>query len=321
MTDSVSIIIPTYNGRDKLEATLRSLESQTYPKDSFEVIITDDGSTDGTEQLVKQLDSPLALKYFRHTENKGRASAVNTGARNANGDILIVLDNDIISKSDWIEQHLRCLGKNQNVASIGSVEISSQINKTIMTKFLKNQEQRLYILKTQGKDNLSFWHCWTGNFAVKKSDLDSVGLFDEDFKVYGWEDIELGYRLHKAGINLRYNTNAIGYHNHLTGFREYAKKKYREGLSFGYLLQKHPELKKEVHLANISWLVIFAKITMATLALPFGFLVMPLTDRLLFRSYDALFNFTLYYGMRCSQRQDRGNRSSIRRSDVDEDRH
>lgn len=100
----VSIIIPTYNRQRLLEKTLRSLFNQSFPKDYYEVVIVDDGSTDETEKIVKNLSiiSPVKLKYFKQ-ENKGPGSAKNKGASNADGNVLVFCDSDIIYDPSYLK--------------------------------------------------------------------------------------------------------------------------------------------------------------------------------------------------------------------------
>ena len=91
---TVSVVIPTYNRKDMLREALNSLAQQTYPTDRFEIIVVDDGSTDGTDQIAA-VAFPFTLRYFWQT-NQGDATARNLGARQSQADILVFLDDDIL---------------------------------------------------------------------------------------------------------------------------------------------------------------------------------------------------------------------------------
>ncbi|MDI6642063.1 MAG: glycosyltransferase family A protein, partial [Elusimicrobiota bacterium] len=101
-----TIIIPTYNRKNVLRKCLNALSNQVCKSD-FEVIIIDDGSTDGTEDFVKQLISitPYYVRYFRQ-KNKGPAAARNVGIKNATGEIILFMGDDIIADSNLLYEHL-----------------------------------------------------------------------------------------------------------------------------------------------------------------------------------------------------------------------
>ena len=102
----VSVVIPTYNKKDFLEITLAALGHQTYPLDKYEVVIINDGSTDGTETLVSSLKLPYQINYTRQ-ENQGYSSARNRGIENANGKTIIFIDDDCIPTPTFIESHMQ----------------------------------------------------------------------------------------------------------------------------------------------------------------------------------------------------------------------
>ena len=89
----VSVVICTYNRRDLLQRCLLSLLEQTHPKDDYEIIVVDDGSTDGTADLLQELarSSDRALRCFRQ-ENQGSATARNLGIAMAGGEIIASID-------------------------------------------------------------------------------------------------------------------------------------------------------------------------------------------------------------------------------------
>ncbi len=189
-----SIIIPTYNRRDTLKRVLSSLFNQTYSKDAYEVIVIDDGSTDDTGAMVEKLNALCSFKYLWQ-EKKGPAAARNYGLSKAQGEVIIFIDSDIIVGLDFIEEHL---------------SYHKECDRVIV---------RAPVVRTQNRDNpigermkltdFSSAFFATGNTSVKKSFLFQAGPFDEDFKEYGWEDLEMGERLRKLGLPVKTNKRAL----------------------------------------------------------------------------------------------------------------
>jgi len=112
MTPLISVIIDTYNYGRFIEKAIDSVINQNFPKDDFEIIVVDDGSTDGTQKIVKKYKDKI--KYI-YKENGGQASAFNLGFENANGRIIVFLDSDDYYQSDKLERIAREFQANENV--------------------------------------------------------------------------------------------------------------------------------------------------------------------------------------------------------------
>lgn len=194
---STSIIIPTYNRRSLLKRVLRALFSQTYPPDKYEIIVVDDGSTDGTGGMVRRLKAPCTLRYFRQRKG-GPSAARNYGIKQARGEIIIFIDSDILVDSHFVQEHLEYHQKYPRIVAKGPViHTHTLVHPTGERGKLKDMSTAFFA---------------TGNCSVEKKTLLKAGLFDEDFKEYGWEDLELGIRLKKQGLRTVTNKRAVGYH-------------------------------------------------------------------------------------------------------------
>lgn len=196
MKPDASVIIPTYNRRQLLQRTLMSLADQTYPAGRFEVIVVDDGSTDGTEDMVQALNVPYPLHYVRQP-NQGRAVARNTGVRAAASDLLIFLDSDVAVARQFIEAHVRAHDEPMRVVK-GPVIHVSTLDAPLDTEPKLSDMSRAFFA--------------TANVSVARRHFEEAGFFNETFREYGWEDLEMGDRLRDLGLRSYTADQARGYH-------------------------------------------------------------------------------------------------------------
>ncbi|MEQ8224899.1 MAG: glycosyltransferase [Candidatus Eremiobacterota bacterium] len=239
----LSIIIPTFNRRDVLFYCLKSLSNQSFPVDNFEVLVIDDGSTEDIPSLIKEFNQSLFIRYFRQ-DKKGQASAENLGIKHAAGEILLFLDNDMISTPGLVEEHFNFHQKYKNYIIRGSyANTSDYINPESAS------EGRFY--------SSAFFI--NGNVSMTKEILFKAGMFDEQFSSYGWLDLELGVRLKKIGAKAITNEKAFTYHYQKNFVIEDLAAIYKKEVERGHMgvlfYLKHPCLK--VKLATMNPLVIF----------------------------------------------------------------
>ena len=204
---NVSIVIPTYNRKPILEKCLRALENQKLNKNisNYEIIVVDDGSTDGTKSWVKNNTEIFPHVVLYEQEHGGPALGRNLGVMKSKYEIIIFIDSDLIVLDNFIVSHVNRLllswkKNNKKCFTYGSV---------INTSNFKNPESEFYKLT-----DISFAYFATGNVAISKELLLNIGLFDTSFSLYGWEDLELGERLKKIGTRLIKCPEAVGFHWH-----------------------------------------------------------------------------------------------------------
>lgn len=217
----ISIVIPTYNRKEILEKCLRSLRGQDFRRADYEIIIVDDGSSDGTGTLLDKLSKGLdvALRYFRQ-ENKGPAAARNLGIKNAKGSIILFLGDDIIAAAGLLKEHYNWHVQypRNNYAVLGHISWSKEIRVSPFMQWLENGGPQFAYGQIKDKtevDAEGFFY--SSNISLKKQFLfSSNAFFDEAFLRAAYEDMELGHRLKKSGLILKYNVNALAYHEHYT---------------------------------------------------------------------------------------------------------
>src|SRR5262245_49126483 len=131
MKPTYSVVIPVFNLSPILNLLLRCLEAQTLPREQFECIIVDDGSTDGSSELLKGYAGGVHLKRHFNIVNLGRSQTRNIGWRQAEGEIVVFLDGDMLPAPEWLEDYHQEFTRNKaEVISGGrySIDISAQQN-------------------------------------------------------------------------------------------------------------------------------------------------------------------------------------------------
>ena len=215
MTPQLSIIIPTYNRKDILLTTLKGYEQQTARAEILEILVVDDGSTDGTGVAIADfaLASPTTIRYFANPK-KGPGSARNYGILAARGALLLLGDDDIVPAPTLVSEHLAWNQRYpaDNFAIMGHVSWSPEVHPTPFMEWLGLDGVLFGFGRLVPGQMVGFEFSYFCNTTIKRDFLISKGMFDENFRAYGYEDTELAYRLTNQGLRVIYNPQAIGYH-------------------------------------------------------------------------------------------------------------
>lgn len=236
---TLSVVIPTYDEPERLEAALKSLSQQDYPHEKIQIIVVDDASPYLDAERLQAAIAPLELQLLRNERNQGRARARNAALRVASGDIVVFLDSDMTVGANFLRAHAQRHQNHAEAVFVGNIRFAKEIPATSLTRYLEGRG-----VHRVDEDKPIPFNCFvTGNSSVRRSSLLRVGFFDEDLTAYGGEDLELGYRLHLAGIPLYYAPEALSYHYHLRSLEPLCRLMQTYGSkSIPILLKKHPEL-------------------------------------------------------------------------------
>ena len=195
----ISVQMCTFNRRELLGRVLDALFHQDIDPDDYEIVLVDDGSDDGTyEELLSRLRPTCAFHLVRQ-RNAGLASARNAGIERARGDIILFTDDDVLATPSLLRAHLRFHQAHPNSICRGvAINVES---------FDEVPPPRYSVRNYSGA------YFWTTNVSVPRSLIEDAGRFDTRFREYGWEDLELGFRLRKRGIPSVLARDAVVYHH------------------------------------------------------------------------------------------------------------
>jgi glycosyltransferase involved in cell wall biosynthesis len=236
MSLKASICIPSYNRRELLLATLRSLDDQTAPAESYDVIVADDGSSDGTVEALAQLRTRYRLRWFTQP-NAGPAAASNAAARVAENEVLIFLDADQVCMPEMVAVHIGTHEREGNVFVQGLYPLADGYRSRAAS--LLYERSLLSSLAPIDRRHPASPHMWSAQVSVRRWAWEQVGGFDATFREYGGEDTDFGLRIAALGVSFLFEPRALSYHLHEVSYRSLRRQAYAEGRSIIRLSQKH----------------------------------------------------------------------------------
>jgi glycosyltransferase involved in cell wall biosynthesis len=232
------VIVPAYNASGYLSHCLDALLSQRLPRHEYEVIVVDDGSTDGTGDLAER----RGVRVIRQP-NRGPAAARNAGMHATQAQIVCFTDADCAPTPEWIERIVAPLvgthppdrGASEVVAVKGAY-ITHQTS--VVARFVQQEYQERYDRLCQQP---RIDHVDTGAAAYLREVVVGIGGFDEAYTAPSVEDQDLSYRLAKAGHGMVFVPEAVVEHRHPESVRRYARRKFILGVWKVREFAKHPD--------------------------------------------------------------------------------
>lgn len=227
----ISVIIPTYNRRHVLERTLPGVLAQDFPPQDYEVIVVMDGSTDDTAELLRDLKPKCSLRVLE-SQHLGAGAARNLGIRAAVGELVLFLDDDLITTPGLVRQHYSAhAGADPSVVQ-GRMYIAPDSSQTI----IRNAIERIgvdYYARISPDMGLRFPEGMSSvyvlsylvNSSMPRDVLVRCGGFDEQFLAA--EELDLGLRLWKMGLSFRYRPDAIVYEYYVKSSAAYLQSQAR----------------------------------------------------------------------------------------------
>jgi GT2 family glycosyltransferase/peptidoglycan/xylan/chitin deacetylase (PgdA/CDA1 family) len=242
----ISVIIPTYQRRDVVLASVRALARQEF-SGTFEVIVVVDGSTDGSAQALRELGPPFPLTVLEQP-NQGRAAAVNRGVAVAQGQILLFLDDDMEAHPHLLAEHARSHREGADMV-LGHIPLHPESPSNFLSAAVGLwAEQRVQRLSSPGA-TIDLYDLITGQASVSKDVFDKLGGFDTNFNhggSFGDEDYDFGHRFRLAGYRLTFNPAAISWQKYIVTPRHHLRQWRQAGRADVVFARKHPEQAKAI---------------------------------------------------------------------------
>ena len=224
----VSVVVCTHNGSRTIRGCLDGLARLDYS--NFEVIVVDDGSTDGTPDIVSECDVRLI-----RTENRGLSSARNTGLHAATGDIIAYIDDDAYPDAHWLMYLAATFGTTKHVG-VGGPNIPPPDDGPIADCVANAPGGPVHVLLSDCEAE----HIPGCNMAFRKECLEAIGGFDPQFRVAG-DDVDVCWRLQECGWTLGFHPAAVVWHHRRNSVRAYWKQQRGYGKAEALLKKKWPE--------------------------------------------------------------------------------
>jgi len=261
----VSVVGILYNKADEIVPVLRSWFRQNYDGE-IEIVLVNDCSPDASVSVARSESETLSnlsrgagmgpvptIKFIENERNSGNCVSRNKGILASTGDIVVVIDADCVVNCDFVRLHVdaHSWGHCEIVVGPMNIEVGGRDPLEMLTEHEADPGAVLSIADMQDPvNNASFLNCITRNFSIKRTAL-PARLFDPAFGYsadplsgFGWEDVEMGFRLWQSGARIRFVREAISLHVSPKESFDPPHKAERSLQNFRLLLEKHPELAR-----------------------------------------------------------------------------
>jgi peptidoglycan/xylan/chitin deacetylase (PgdA/CDA1 family)/GT2 family glycosyltransferase len=234
----LSVLIATHNRSQLLRRCLRTLEAQDAPPESFEVIVADDGSSDGTAAMVEALQTPFGLRVLS-LGKIGKSEALNAGIRAAAGSVCLCIDDDIVASPELVSEHLAAHLRDGMTVGLGKLIQQPPDGKDWYAEAFARAWNDHYARLAE-KEEPGWTDCYGGNVSAARELLLKIGGFEARFPI--GEDYEIGFRLRENGGVLTYLPRAAGIHDDQKPGHKLIRDARRQGVSYVGLVERHPPM-------------------------------------------------------------------------------
>ena len=236
----MSVIMPTHRRADSLAKVLQALALQTLPATDFEVVVVMDGADAPTERLLEKSSYPFQLRWFVRPK-QGAPAARNFGVRQAEGGVLVFLDDDVVPVPEVLACHLAHHELETRLVVLGALAIHPDSPEKFLAEATDFTRAILERCSAPGY-RPRHTDLPDANISIKKQHLDQVGGWDESFTGFGGlDDTEIGYRLKQSGLHFHFDAQALAYHYYVKSLARLLEDSRQVGRAQMYYFEKHPD--------------------------------------------------------------------------------
>jgi glycosyltransferase involved in cell wall biosynthesis len=240
---TLTVVVISWNQLALLQRLVDQLLNQSFERSRYEIIVVDDGSTDGSREWLQSLPSDK-VRVLLGAEDRGRAASRNKGIRAAQGDVVVMLDGDHTIEPDFLAVHA-ARHERERCVIVGKSDFAEQQDLRALNHYLNGGGAA----KMPPDFRLPGRYFLTRDCSVPRDLLLEVGLFDERFRAWGGEDLDLGVRLEESGVPIYGEPRALAIHHHHRPLSDLLAQLEIYGRdSIPTLLERHPQLFHELNL-------------------------------------------------------------------------
>ncbi len=224
-----TVALPAYNSLGTIGECLTSLEAQTFPREQMQIVVGDNGSSDGTREMI---GAQFPRVQVVPASERGSGYARNAAFAQAQGPYICSIDADCVADAGWIAAMVAAFERSPDtVGCLGGRIEPYQVQSRV------ERYRHAWVLQGLGAPGAPVRYAATLNAAFRRDALDQVGLFDG---TQGFDDTDMGLRLSAAGYEIDYVPQAIVRHRHPATLRELYRHRVKYGLFQVRLARKHP---------------------------------------------------------------------------------
>jgi glycosyltransferase involved in cell wall biosynthesis len=227
----VSVVIPAYNSATTIAKTIEACLAQDFPKDKYEIIIADDGSTDNTREIAEKY--PVVLYLYQ--DNKGPAAARNLGWRSSKGQIVFFTDSDCVPEKGWISKILE-IYTSEGIGGVGGSYYI--LNSDSLLACCIHEE----IIERHSRSPREVNYLGGFNVSYRRHVLEELAGFDESYSDASGEDNDMAYKVIRNGYKLIFDKDIYVGHHHPDKLFGYLKNQAKHGFWRMKLYQDHPNM-------------------------------------------------------------------------------